>query len=420
MTDEKRDVFISYTSADRSAANRAKAILESNGITCWMAPESIQAGLDYAQSIPAAIESCGVFLLMLSQNAQRSIWVPKEIDTALNCGKVVIPFHIDDSALEKDYNFKLTNVQRIEAFNRGSEAYGELIDTIRSILGVRRDIPVNRSAAWKKQSPDKRKRMRIWAAAVIALILLAAAAALLWGIGSPKGKAYGIGDKVLFGAYEQDGDPSDGKEAIQWTVLDVRDGKALLLSDKVLDSRAYHDEHVPVTWADCSLRLWLNGKFLRESFTADERERIVRTRLVNSDNAVYGTRGGSDTEDEVFLLSLDEVEEYFDLFGIADDWGLGVSDSLICTGTLHALARGLAAYTLEKDDIAYQNKRFGGTPVSDQYEGSVGCWWWLRSPGMQEEGAAVVDEYGCVYTAGGNVEYDVWGVRPAMWIRNGR
>ena len=39
-----------------------------------------------------------------------------------------------------------------------------------------------------------------------------------------------IGEYFAFGVYEQDNDLTNGKEPIEWLVLDVQDGEDLLLS----------------------------------------------------------------------------------------------------------------------------------------------------------------------------------------------
>lgn len=128
--------FISYSSYNYAAALEIKHLLAANDISCWMAPESIAPGSDYSEKIPEAIEHCSVFILALSKESQESVWVPKELDLALTFRKTVIPFHIDTSALAESFNFKLTNVQRIAAFGRYSEACRELIQTIHAIFGI--------------------------------------------------------------------------------------------------------------------------------------------------------------------------------------------------------------------------------------------------------------------------------------------
>lgn len=87
-------------------------------------------GSDYACEIPEAIEKCSAFLLVLSRYAQESNWVPKELDLAITYNKVIIPFQIDDEMLTKPFNFRLTNVQRIEAFHDLEQAYDQLFGRI--------------------------------------------------------------------------------------------------------------------------------------------------------------------------------------------------------------------------------------------------------------------------------------------------
>lgn len=54
-------IFISYSSRDYNTAETIRKVLENNGIECWMAPESIPMGSDYAREIPDAIEKCSAF-----------------------------------------------------------------------------------------------------------------------------------------------------------------------------------------------------------------------------------------------------------------------------------------------------------------------------------------------------------------------
>ena len=68
------------------------------------------------------------------------------------------------------------------------------------------------------------------------------------------------GDTVTFGRYEQDNNPGNGPEPMDWIVLDKVDGKLLLLSSACLAGKAYNAESfASVTWETCSLRAWLKG-----------------------------------------------------------------------------------------------------------------------------------------------------------------
>lgn len=124
-------IFISYSSLDYEQATEVKNVLTSNGFNCWMAPEGIPIGSNYALEIPTAVQACTTFLLILSDKSQESKWVPKELDMAINLGKLIVPFHLDESMLRAPFNFYLTNIQRIEAYNRLENGYVELISRLK-------------------------------------------------------------------------------------------------------------------------------------------------------------------------------------------------------------------------------------------------------------------------------------------------
>lgn len=121
-----------------------------------------------------------------------------------------------------------------------------------------------------------------------------------------------VGDTVLFGAYEQDNDSSNGQERIEWIILDCTDGKALLVSKYSIDCKPYHSREESVTWATCSLRQWLNNDFLNSAFTLGEQSMIATTELLSSDDTLYpSTSKDGITYDKVFLLSETEAYHYF-------------------------------------------------------------------------------------------------------------
>lgn len=53
--------------------------------------------------------------------------------------------------------------------------------------------------------------------------------------------SFNIGDIVTFGHYDQDNNEDNGAEPIQWEVIDIQDGKALLLSRYVIDNASYNE-----------------------------------------------------------------------------------------------------------------------------------------------------------------------------------
>ncbi len=88
------------------------------------------------------------------------------------------------------------------------------------------------------------------------------------------------GDYVTFGSYEQDNNLTNGPEPIEWLVLDVQEGKALLISKLGLDCQPYNSIRMGIPWEDCSLRTWMNNTFFNTAFLAGEQEQIVATYVI--------------------------------------------------------------------------------------------------------------------------------------------
>ena len=186
------------------------------------------------------------------------------------------------------------------------------------------------------------------------------------------------GDVLEFGNYPQGDDRT--KSPIEWQVLEICDNKALLVSRYGLDCRPYHHEYVNMTWEECDLRDWLNNDFLKLAFSNEEIERIKVLELENERNRKFGTSGGRNTEDSVFCFSLAEAEQYF-----------GNDRERQCQPTPYAYMQGASV-----DDTNC-------------------CCWWLRSPGM-DQNAAAVGGTGKLLMVGFNVFRDNVTVRPALWI----
>lgn len=99
----------------------------------------------------------------------------------------------------------------------------------------------------------------------------------------------------------------------KWKILDIQGNQALLLKDLALPGMAYNTNAGDVTWEQSTLRNWLNSEFLNENFTKAEKDNIILTTVSNPDNPLYGTDGGNDTQDYIFLFSIDEIEQYNEL-----------------------------------------------------------------------------------------------------------
>ncbi len=161
-------------------------------------------------------------------------------------------------------------------------------------------------------------------------------------------RAANPGDLVPFGAYN-------------WYVTAKTDADVTLLCAKSVCKMRYDESGRDVTWETCTLRSWLNDTFYNQ-FSDAEKEKIVLTTCRNGKNSVFGTDGGADTEDYVYLLSLEEANA-----------------------------------------------------VSIKMRAVYG-WWWLRTPGGTPKDAAVVHSDGGIGSSGFQVSSE-FGVRPVLTVR---
>ena len=129
------DVFISYSSKEFDKACLVKNTLAKNGISTWMAPDSIPGGSNYTKEIPSAIKACKVFLLILSENAQKSIWVSAETEQAFKHEKLILPFVIDKCEIADEFDFMLSRSQRIDAYEQKADALEKLVTRLKTLLG---------------------------------------------------------------------------------------------------------------------------------------------------------------------------------------------------------------------------------------------------------------------------------------------
>lgn len=106
-------VFVSYSSINVDEVAWIGELLEKLNIDYWKAPEMIPAGSNYAREIPQAIQECQVFLLIVTKESQESIWVEKELDSAVCNRKQIVPIWMDDEPLNEMFTFYLNNVQMI-------------------------------------------------------------------------------------------------------------------------------------------------------------------------------------------------------------------------------------------------------------------------------------------------------------------
>lgn len=411
--------MISYSNDDAERITPIVQNLHSLNVELWY-DDGIKGGEKWKNKIFNKIKGCNAVIVFVTQaliEKERS-FVEVETDYAQECNKVIIPVFLDEFVKNKaspDGFTLLKDLKRMQGVYTSdktespTEKAFKIWQRINNIT-LPPTTPIEQTKKTKFHIP-------IWviltAAALIAVITVSVIASracqIFGGEGGnglegcvttsnsdiPHGSTtkpvppgpgiLHVNDRFTYGVYPQE---TSEPEAVTWRVLAVKGNRALVISEKILDCQLYNDTYTNVMWTNCTLRKWLNSDFMDMAFTEDEQRRIITVTNSNPDNDRYpDSKGGEDTVDNIFCLSIPEANQYFS----------GDEDRKAAP-TPYAKSRKCAV----KDEIMSNGEKSG--------------WWWLRTPGEDNGNASNVYNSGIVYRRGGDVDNFRTGVRPAFWI----
>ena len=175
-------------------------------------------------------------------------------------------------------------------------------------------------------------------------------------------------------------------EPIEWSVLRIENGEALLVANHLLDAQLYMDNYLAAehaTWADSAIRSRLNDTFYSQAFSQVQKQGIMQKNIKTLGNAAYGTDGGADTQDRVF------IPEYADLANRS--MNLYSTAVRISTASDYAVAQGIRAHSGNTAD------------------------WMTRTPSLEQKGIVTVSEEGGV-TDSFSSTTQLTGVKPMICL----
>jgi hypothetical protein len=131
------DVFISYAQEDKPIADAVCAKLETRCIRCWIAPRDVPPGSDFPEAIINAINGGQVVVLIFSSHANNSPHVIRELTNAVNKGRIIIPFRIEDVIPSKSMEYLISVPHWLDAVTPPLEQHIEvLVKTVECIIGT--------------------------------------------------------------------------------------------------------------------------------------------------------------------------------------------------------------------------------------------------------------------------------------------
>jgi CheY-like chemotaxis protein len=132
------EIFLCHSSSDVKAAEVICAGLESDSLSCWLAPRDISAGDAWAAAIIHAITSSRIVLVLLSASANGSTNVANEVHLAAKKKRPMLPVLLEDVQLNEELAFHLNRLHFFNAFPPPVKVHlPRLVDRVRQLLGKR-------------------------------------------------------------------------------------------------------------------------------------------------------------------------------------------------------------------------------------------------------------------------------------------
>ena len=171
------DVFISHSTEDKPAADAVCAILEKNGVRCWIAPRDIMPGADWGESIVKGIRSSRVLLLVFSINANKSKQIKREVEIAADGGVTIVPLRIENILPTESFKYFLGNIHWLDALTPPLEKHLQEVATkVKAMLSTESAGPPEASQpslqakAPTIQQPPRRNLLPVIGGIVVVLI----------------------------------------------------------------------------------------------------------------------------------------------------------------------------------------------------------------------------------------------------------
>ena len=176
-------MFISYASADSAVAEGVCEVLERAGVACWIAPRDVTPGTFYASSIVHAIDNTKAIVLILSQHAQSSPHVLREVERAASKRHPIVSMRTDQAPLPADLQYFLNTSQWLDASGGdAARVMPKLLAAVKLAISKPAAVPGAAPASPAPPSSTTRppNRTAIAAASLVGLLIAGFAIDRLW------------------------------------------------------------------------------------------------------------------------------------------------------------------------------------------------------------------------------------------------
>ena len=352
-------VFISHSSKDAESAQKVCTLLEEAGHQCFIAPRDIRSGHEYAEELMLGIERSDVLVVMLSESANVSPHVLREVEHAASRSIPILVYKMGEVTLTKSMEYFLMTHQWVN--QKADTDYDVILQSVERIQeSLTKDAAMGNDAQIPlSQSRNVKRKPTKVIVLIAAVFLVAVFAAVFVFIGKKEQQTQVeerqlvLGDTVTLGSYND--------EPILWRVIHLsEDGsRAVLITENIITMKAFDaaestafnvdggndywnylsaDFEDPALeakvrgnneWESSNIRAWLNSDTEVVSYTGGAPIKSVMSEKKNAYDSeagfLYGfdeneraalvetqieTKGATQTQitnDKVFLLDLEEL-----------------------------------------------------------------------------------------------------------------
>jgi hypothetical protein len=133
VNSQQRVAFISHSSLDKAFVRQLASDLVANGVSVWLDEQRIRVGDSIPEKVAQGVAESDFFLIVASTNSAKSLWVQKELNSALvkeiERRKVtVMPLKLDESKMPDS----ITDKKYADFTASYAKGLAELLEAIKS------------------------------------------------------------------------------------------------------------------------------------------------------------------------------------------------------------------------------------------------------------------------------------------------
>lgn len=449
-------IFISHSSCDAAIASEVCELLESDGNQCFLAPRDIRSGFEYAEEIINGIDRSDAVILLLSQKANDSPHVLREIERAVSKSIAIIVYKLEEVELTKSMEYFLMTHQWVNA--KHGKKYADLVDCVKELPERVKTTEKPQDEAGTQQGksvPAAGKRKGIIAGVCVAVVLLlvcgryilkqagSSPSDCLSGGSQNQAVDLQVGDTVVLGTYNE--------EPISWYVLKISDdvGEAVLISKDILTMKAFDvpdsgkynydgdkdywaaDSETSTDmalqarvrgnsdWSTSNIRTWLNSEDETVRYDGQAPIAAAMSDLKNGYSSEAGFLHGF-TETELAAIRTMDVKTKGNVLSASPDSTITTRDRvyLLSLDELEWFREAQLSMLAAPTDAAVAQDQTGWYSIYSLDYGVQEYYWWLREPADESSSK-------CYMVGNGTSENNIltyivgtegFGIRPAITV----